>query len=199
MIFPALKHLRFLKMLKSVRKDRSSKLIHISPYWVSYRPKFQNMGEYLLDPFEKLILKELQRDGRASTQALSDVVGLSASPCWRRVKRLEEDGYITRYAAIVDGKKLGLRALAHIHVSLVDHDASSIQKFQTFIDTSEQVLECSSITGDFDYILKVAATDPESLEQFIMQSLLRLKIIKTTATTFILRQMKVAGALPIDT
>ena len=107
----------------------------------------------MLDNFEKLILKELQREGRASTQALSDAVGLSASPCWRRVKRLEEEGYITRYAAIVDGKKLGLRALAHIQVSLVDYDAATIAKFQTFIDTNEQVLECSSITGDFDYIL----------------------------------------------
>ncbi|MEQ6202266.1 Lrp/AsnC family transcriptional regulator [Sulfitobacter sp. HNIBRBA2951] len=152
----------------------------------------------MLDAYEKLILKELQRDGRASTQALSDAVGLSPSPCWRRVKRLEEDGFITRYAAIVDGKKLGLRALAHIQVSLVDHDASSIDTFQTFIDNNEQVLECSSITGDFDYILKVAATDPESLEQFIMQSLLRLKVVRTTATTFILRQMKVSGALPVD-
>ena len=165
---------------------------------MNYFTNSQNIGRYLLDPFEKLILKELQRDGRASTQTLSDAVGLSASPCWRRVKRLEEDGYITRYAAIVDGKKLGLRALAHIQVSLVDYDASSIDKFQTFIDTNEQVLECSSITGDFDYILKVAATDPESLEQFIMQSLLRLKVVKTTATTFILRQMKVSGALPVD-
>ena len=152
----------------------------------------------MLDPFEKLILKELQRDGRASTQVLSDAVGLSTSPCWRRVKRLEDDGYITRYTAILDDKKLGLRALAHIQVSLVDYEPTSIDKFQSFIDTNEQVLECSSITGEFDYILKVAAIDPESLEQFIMQSLLRLKVVKTTATTFILRQMKVAGALPID-
>ena len=152
----------------------------------------------MLDDFEKLILKELQREGRASTQALSDAVGLSASPCWRRVKRLEEDGYITRYAAIVDGKKLGLRALAHIQVSLVDYDSSSIDKFLTFIKTNEQVLECSSITGDFDYTLKVAATDPESLEQFIMHSLLGLKVVKSTATTFILRQIKVSGALPVD-
>lgn len=152
----------------------------------------------MLDTFEKLILKELQRDGRASTQTLSAAVGLSASPCWRRVKRLEDDGYITRYAAIVDGKKLGLHALAHIQVSLIDYDAASIDKFQAFVDSNDQVLECSSITGDFDYILKVAAKDPESLEQFIMQNLLRLKVVKTTTTTFILRQMKVSGALPVD-
>ena len=152
----------------------------------------------MLDTFEKLILRVLQREGRASTQALSDAVGLSPSPCWRRVKRLEEDGYITRYAAILDGKKLGLNALAHVQVSLVDHEADSIGKFQAFIENNEQVLECASITGDFDYILKVAATDPENLEQFIMHSLLGLRVVKTTTTIFILRQLKVSGALPVD-
>ncbi len=152
----------------------------------------------MLDTFEKLILKVLQRDGRASTQALSEAVGLSPSPCWRRVKRLEEDGYITRYAAILDGKKLGLRALAHVQVSLVDHEPASISTFQAFIDRHEQVLECASITGDFDYLLKVAATDPEGLEHFIMRDLLGLKFVKTTTTIFILRQLKTYGALPVD-
>lgn len=152
----------------------------------------------MLDKFEKLILKVLQRNGRASTQELSEAVGLSASPCWRRVKRLEEDGYISRYAAILDHKKLGLNALAHVQVSLINHDASSIDLFRTFVEQNEQVLECASITGDFDYILKVAAHDPEGLEQFIMQKLLRLDIVRTTTTIFILRQMKVSGALPVD-
>lgn len=152
----------------------------------------------MLDKFEKLILKALQRNGRASTQELSEAVGLSASPCWRRVKRLEEDGYISRYAAILDRKKLGLNALAHVQVSLINHDASSIDLFRTFVEQNEQVLECASITGDFDYILKVAARDPEGLEQFIMQKLLRLDIVRTTTTIFILRQMKVSGALPVD-
>ncbi|MDW3221590.1 MAG: Lrp/AsnC family transcriptional regulator [Paracoccaceae bacterium] len=152
----------------------------------------------MLDTFEKLILKVLQRNGRASTQELSDAVGLSNSPCWRRVKRLEEDGYITRYAAILDGKKLGLHALAHVQVSLVDHSETSVETFRAFVERNEQVLECASITGDFDFILKVAATDPEALEQFIMNSLLRLGIVRTTTTLFILRQMKVSGVLPVD-
>lgn len=151
----------------------------------------------MLDKFEKLILQILQRNGRASTQELSQAIDLSPSPCWRRVKRLEDDGYITRYAAILDGKKLGLNAIAHVHVSLIDHGISSLERFQAFIEKSDQVLECASITGDFDYILKVAARDPEALEQFIIQDLLRLGIVRTTATTFILRQMKVSGALPV--
>ena len=66
------------------------------------------------------------------------------------------------------------------------------------IETNDQVLECSSITGDFDYILKVAATDPGALEQFIMHNILRLGVVRTTTTTFILRQLKVSGALPVD-
>lgn len=151
----------------------------------------------MLDDYEKLILKALQKDGRASIQDLSAQVGLSASPCWRRVKRLEEDGYITRYAAILDGKKLGLNAFAHVQVSLVDHTEASITTFRNFVERSDQVLDCASITGDFDFILKVAATDPEALEQFIMHNLLRLGIVRTTTTNFILRQMKVSGALPV--
>lgn len=153
----------------------------------------------MLDKYEKLILKALQQNGRASTQELSDVVGLSQSPCWRRVKRLEEDGFITRYTAILDGKKLGLHALAHVQVSLVDHTETSIETFQAFVEENEQVLECSSITGDFDYILKVATRNPEALEQFIAHNLLRLGVVRTTTTIFILRQMKVAGSLPIFT
>lgn len=152
----------------------------------------------MLDDFEKRILKVLQQNGRASTQELSNAVGLSTSPCWRRVKRLEDEGYISRYAAILDGKKLGLRAFAHVQVSLVDHSEVSVATFHSFVEQNDQVLECASITGDFDYILKVAATDPEALERFIMHNLLRLGIVRTTTTTFILRQMKVAGALPID-
>ena len=152
----------------------------------------------MLDEFEKLILKVLQRNGRASMQDLSDAVGLSPSPCWRRVKRLEDDGYISRYAAILDGKKLGLHAFSHVQVSLVDHSEASIDIFQAFVERSDQVLECASITGDFDFMLKVAATDPEALEHFIMHSLLRLGVVRTTTTNFILRQMKVSGGLPVN-
>lgn len=152
----------------------------------------------MLDTFEKLILKALQRNGRASTQELSDAVGLSASPCWRRVKRLEDDGYIARYAAILDGKKLGLNALAHVQVSLLDHNETSIERFQHFVKKNDQVLECASITGDFDFILKVAAKDPEALDRFIMHDLLRLGVVRTTSTIFVLRQLKASGALPID-
>ena len=152
----------------------------------------------MLDKFEKLILRVLQQNGRASTQELSEAVGLSPSPCWRRVKKLEDEGYISRYAAILDGKKLGLRAFAYVHVSLIDHSEASIEIFHSFIAKDPYILECASITGNFDFILKIAAKDPEDLEYFIMHRILRLGVVRNTATNFILRQLKVTGALPID-
>ena len=151
----------------------------------------------MLDDYEKLILRTLQRNGRASTQELSEAVGLSSSPCWRRVKKLEEEGYITGYAAILDRKKLGLRALAYVYASLMDHSESAISTFQNFVATSEQVVECASTTGESDFILKVAETDPEALEKFIMERILRLGVVRNTTTNFILRQTKVAVALPV--
>lgn len=152
----------------------------------------------MLDNYEREILKVLQRNGRASTQELSEAVGLSASPCWRRMKRLEDDGFILRYTAILDRKKLNLNALAYVHISLIDHSEASIETFNSFVELNDQVLECASVTGDFDFVLKVAATDPEGLEAFIMRRILRLGVVRTTATNFILRQSKVVGALPLD-
>ncbi|MEP1767421.1 MAG: Lrp/AsnC family transcriptional regulator [Sulfitobacter sp.] len=152
----------------------------------------------MLDKYERLILKMLQKDGRASTQELSDAVDLSPSPCWRRVKRLEDDGFIQRYAAIVDSKKLGLGAFGYVQVSLVDHSENSISIFKRFVHESEQVLECASITGDFDFLLKIVAPDPEALEEFIMKQMLRLGVVRNTTTNFVLRQIKTAGALPVE-
>lgn len=151
----------------------------------------------MLDKHERAILQLLQLDGRASVQDLSKAVGLSPSPCWRRVKRLEEEGYIRRYAAILDGKKLGLSAFAYVHISLTDHSEESVTVFNRFIAESDQVIECASITGDYDFVLKVAATDPENLEHFIMKDMLRLGVVRNATTNFVLRQTKVAAALPV--
>lgn len=152
----------------------------------------------MLDEYEKKILNLLQHNGRASIQELSDQVGLSPSPCWRRVKRLEEEGYIHHYAAILDGKKLGLRAFAYVQISLIDHSEESISTFNRFVQDNRQILECASITGEFDFLLKVVARDPEALESLIMKDILRLGVVRATTTNFALRQMKFAGALPVS-
>jgi len=151
----------------------------------------------MLDDFERKILVFLQQQARASMQEVSEAVGLSPSPCWRRIKRLEDEGFIERYAAVLEPKRLGLKAFAYVQVSLLDHREATIDLFETFIASNPQVLECATITGEYDYMLKVTAEDPEALEDFIMKGLLRLEVVRSTSTNFALRQLKSFGPLPI--
>jgi Lrp/AsnC family transcriptional regulator, leucine-responsive regulatory protein len=151
-----------------------------------------------LDNFDKRLLGLLQHDARLSTQELADRVGLSASPAWRRVRRLEQDGVIRGQVAILDPRKLGLHAVAYVHVSLLDHAEATIARFDQFVQAQDQVVECASITGSNDYVLKVVARDPEGLEFFIMRKLLALGVVRSSTTNFVLRQTKCTTELPID-
>jgi DNA-binding Lrp family transcriptional regulator len=150
-----------------------------------------------LEEKDREILRILQKDGKINLQQLADRVHLSTSPCWRRVKRLEESGLISGYVAILDPRKLGLNAQAYMHVSLLDHTEETIQAFDRFVQSEDRVIECCSITGSDDYLLKVVAEDPEDLEQFIMRRVLRLGIVRSSHTNFVLRQTKSSSALPV--
>lgn len=150
------------------------------------------------DDFDKRLLRLLQHDARLSTQELADRVGLSASPAWRRVRRLEQDGVIRGQVALLDPRKLGLHAVAYVHVSLLDHAEATIARFDQFVQAQDQVVECASITGSNDYVLRVVAKDPEGLEFFIMRKLLALGVVRSSTTNFVLRQTKFTTELPID-
>ncbi len=143
------------------------------------------------------ILQELQMDGRQSMQDLADRTGLSASQCWRRVRDLEAAGIISGYTAQVRAKSVGLNAIAYVHVALREHQEDSINAFLRLIETEPQIVECASITGDHDFILKVYAKTPEELEHFIMQRLLKSGLVRDTRSNFVLRQTKTRGPLPI--
>ena len=151
-----------------------------------------------LDDFDKRLLRQLQRDARVTTQELADHAGLSASPGWRRVKRMEETGLIRKHVAMLDPKLLGLHAVAYVHVSLQDHAEATMARFDAFVQRQDQVVECASITGADDYMLKVYARDPEDLEAFIMRKLLALGIVRSSTTNFVLRQTKYTTELPLD-
>ncbi len=146
---------------------------------------------------DKEILRVLQKDAKVSLQALAEEVNLSTSPCWRRVKRLEEGGLIDRYVANLNPRKLGLHAQAYVHVSLLDHTEATIDAFNRFVQNEGQITECCSITGSNDYMLKVVAEGPEALESFIMKGILRLGIVRSSHTNFVLRQTKSSTSLPI--
>lgn len=160
------------------------------------------MGYFLsvqtLDEPDKRLLGLLQRNARLSTQELAGRTGLSASPAWRRVRRLEQDGVIRHYVAMLDPRRLGLHAVAYVHVSLLDHTEATISRFDAFVQAEDQIVECASITGSNDYVIKVYARDPEHLEFFIMRRLLALGVVRSSTTNFVLRQTKYTTALPLD-
>lgn len=156
------------------------------------------MPEIVLDDADRRVLRQLQRDARMSTQALAEAAGLSASPAWRRVRRLEETGVITRHVALLDARVLGLRASAYIQVSLTDHNAATVARFDSFIQGQDRVLECARVTGTADYLIRVVAKDAEDLEDFLMHGLLATGIVRATTTSFVLRQTKATTELPLD-
>ena len=151
-----------------------------------------------LDDHDIQLLHLLQKDAKISTQDLADHVNLSPSPCWRRVRKLEDSGIIERYVTLLDRRKLGLNTLAFVHVSLIEHSEQTIRVFDDFVANEDQIIECCSITGADDYLLKVVAADPEGLENFIMKKVLRLGIVRSSTTHFVLRQKKYRTELPLE-
>lgn len=150
-----------------------------------------------LDATDRKLLAHLQTDGKASLQDLSEAAGLSTSPCWRRIRRMEEAGLITGYTARLDPSKLGLRALAYVFVSLIDHREETIARFGQLVENEPRIVECSSVTGSSDYILKVAAEDPEDLERFLMRGVLASGLVRESQTHFVLRQTKTRSPWPL--
>ena len=127
-----------------------------------------------LDAIDRKILSHLQSDGRITMQELADKVGLSVSPCHRRVKLLEERGVITRYIATVDQKSLGLHVSVFISIKLARQKEEDLDRFARAISKWDEVLECYLMTGNRDYLLRVVAADLSSYEAFLKNKLTRL-------------------------
>ncbi|MCE0505265.1 MULTISPECIES: Lrp/AsnC family transcriptional regulator [unclassified Roseivivax] len=150
-----------------------------------------------LDSTDRKLLALLQTNGKASLQELAEAVGLSSSPCWRRVKRLEEEGVIKGYVARLDPKRIGLDALAYVFVSLIDHGQDTITRFARLVSAEDRIVECASVTGGSDFILKVAAKDPEDLETFLMGGILASGLVRASQTHFVLRRTKTRSPWPL--
>ena len=144
----------------------------------------------MLDSYDKAILAILQKNARITNQDLADQVNLSTAPCWRRVKKLEEEGVIKQYVALLDPAKVALNTLAYIEVSLTDHTEVTMSEFDDFIESTPEVLECYSVSGQYDYLLRVLVKDNLTLESFLMKKLLRRNIVKASNTFFALNQKK---------
>lgn len=151
----------------------------------------------ITDKFDKAILSVIQQDGRITNQKLARQVNLSTAPCWRRLNKLEKQGIISGYAALLNRESLGLSVMVYIHVSLHDHNADTVETFDRFVENSSNILECYSVSGEYDYLIRVIAQDVTALELFLMKKLLKLKAVRSANTSFVLKQKKYTTALPV--
>ena len=151
-----------------------------------------------LDRYDRRILDELQRDGRISNQELADRIGLSPSPCLRRVRALEESGIIAGYRAMLDAKQLGLTLMALIHISMDMHTPERFANFEQSIASLPEVMECLLITGqDADYQLKVVVRDLDAFQALLLEKITRIEGVSGVHSSFVLRSIASTTALPI--
>jgi len=149
-----------------------------------------NTANSKLDDIDRRILTALQRDGRLSIVDLAGQVGLSATPCLRRVKRLEQSGVITGYAAIVDPAATGRSLHAFVQVNLDSHTEDTVTAFQRAIMARPEVVACYPISGEFDYLLQVMVPDLEAYGEFALKALLRMPGVKDTRSSFAMGVLK---------
>ena len=143
-----------------------------------------------LDDIDKKIIAALQAEGRLPIVDLADRVGLSATPCQRRVKRLEEEGVITRYAALIAPAAMGYGLQALVEVTLDDHSEKTVEAFEAAIRARPEVVACYAVTGDMDFLLHIFAPDLANFSDFALKALLRMPGVKGTRSSFIMQAVK---------
>lgn len=143
-----------------------------------------------LDEIDRKIITALQAEGRMPIVELADRVGLSPTPCQRRVKRLEEEGLITRYAALVSPAAMGFDLQALVEVTLEDHSEKTVNAFEAAIRARPEVVACYAVTGDMDFLLHIFAPDLASFSDFALKALLRMPGVKGTRSSFIMQAIK---------
>jgi len=152
-----------------------------------------------LDLMDLKILKELSANGRLNNNQLAEKVGLSPSPCWQRVKRLENEGYIEGYVALLNSEKLGISELVIIEVTLERHDDDILARFERAMDALPEVLEVYLTTGEYDFQLKVAVKGTKGYEAFLREKLYKIPGIRHSRSSFILRCFKKSHSVQPNT
>ncbi|SEM92892.1 transcriptional regulator, AsnC family [Sphingomonas gellani] len=150
-----------------------------------------------LDRWERKILALLQEDASLSTAAVAEAVGLSASPCWRRIDRLEREGFIKRRVALVDRAKIGLKTQVFAQVKLNAHGRANLDEFAAAVREVPEVLECYVLMGAVDFMLKIVAADVESYERLFFDRLSKLPGVQEINSTVALSEIKHTTAVPL--
>ena len=151
-----------------------------------------------IDRFDRQILQILQVDGRISNQDLADRIGLSPSPCLRRVRTLEDSGVITGYRALFNAKALGYSLMALIYISMDKHTPERFEHFEKDISQISEVLECLLVTGqDADYQIKVVVRDMDAYQELLLNRITRIQGVTGVHSSFVLRRVVDKTALPV--
>lgn len=150
-----------------------------------------------LDKTDLAILREVQADGRLSNAKLSEKLALSETPCWRRLKRLESDGFIEGYQAILSRKKLGYGVVGFAQVTIGDHASDDPLVFEKEVANIPEILSCHNVTGDYDYLLQIVANDLDAYGVFIRDRLRKLPGVASIHSNLSLREVKSTLDLPV--
>jgi len=149
------------------------------------------------DKFARRILEAIQSNSRLTVNELSERVGLSSSPCWRRVKELEEQGVIARYTALLDRRKVGLNTCMFALVTLTRHNQADVDAFETRVKERDEVMECYEITGTSDYMVKVLVPEIADYDRFLHDVIFKLPGVSQVRTSVALREVKYETRLPL--
>ncbi len=150
----------------------------------------------MLEVKDRRLLAELQRDSRLTMQELADRIGMSTSACWRRVKSLEEEGVINRYAVIVDPKLAGFGLSSMVHVSLARHEQKNVDHFIREVSQHPEVLECFATSGEADFHLRVVVEDMDAYNIFLDDFIFKLPGVSQVRSNIVLKEIKLDTALP---
>jgi DNA-binding Lrp family transcriptional regulator len=150
-----------------------------------------------LDHYSLRLLDALMRDARQTVQQLADAVGLSPSPCWKRIKAMEARGVIRGYAALVDPEKVGLGLRVVVEANLAQHREDQVRRFEQAVAAVPEIVQCHSTTGESDYVMTVLVADIKRFEQFLHDTLLRLPGITHVRSRIVLKELKADTRLPL--
>jgi Lrp/AsnC family leucine-responsive transcriptional regulator len=150
-----------------------------------------------LDRYDAAILDELQKDGRLPIVELAEQVGLSSTPCARRVKLMEQAGIIQGYTAVIDPMQLGLKVQAFVQVRLSRHTDENIEQFRRAVDSMEEVVSCHAMTGAYDLLLQVVVTDLEQLSNVVLKKLMNIRAVRDVHSSIVLNTIKRSSRVPV--
>jgi Lrp/AsnC family leucine-responsive transcriptional regulator len=151
-----------------------------------------------IDSYSAKILSSLQDDGRLTVQEIGDRIGLSSTPTWKRIKELERQGVIQRYAAILNRSKIGLGNCVLAEINLSRHIKNVVNDFEKAIQECPAIIECYSVTGQADYLIKVVTPDVASYDAFLYAVVFKLPGVSSIRSSIVLREVKSAAQLPLD-